>query len=236
MAIDCAPTSLVSAPQNGNPVWVGIGDNTTAVTVFVDYDGDGVGDFTDINNNQYDAEISLRELERATLYDPDGDQTGMIFYVLPGEGTTPLTTKLAVAWGQDSSTASAGAPGLDVGAGTLPVPLFEAGKSAVLVDDADLDGFTSPGDSIEYDVRIVNVSRAPVPDRVLTDILPAEVSYVPFTTKFKQTQAGPFILVADDPTGMPFPLDDAGYAIAPTLPVVGEFQSFSGRRSRPSRN
>ena len=221
------PTSGVSLDQNGNPVWVtpvGIGDNTTAVTVFVDYNGDGVGAFTDINNNQYDAEISLRELERATLYDPDGDQTGMIVYVLPGEGGTPLTTKLAVAWGQDPSTASGGAPGLDVGAGTPPVPLFEAGKSALLVDDADLDGFISPGDTIEYDVRIVNVSRAPVPDLILTDILPPEVSYVLGTTKFKETQAGSFVAIADDGIGTPFPLDETGYAIGPTLPVRGEFQ------------
>ena len=221
------PTSAVNPDENGNPVWVtpvGIGDNTTAVTVYVDYNGDGVGGSTDINNNQYDATVSLRELEHATLYDPDGDQTGMIVYVLPGENGTPLTTKLAVAWGQDPSVASGRTPGIDVGTGTPPVPLFEAGKSAVLVDDADQDGFISPGDTIEYDVRIVNVSRAPVPNLVLTDMLPPEVSYLPGTTKFKQTPAGSFVPVADDLSGTPFPLDEAGYAIAPSLPVRGEFQ------------
>ncbi len=164
-------------------------------------------------------------MERATIYDTDGDQTGMVVYVLPGQGGTPATTKLAAAWGQDPSTASAGAPGLDVGTGVPPVPLFEAGKDAILVTDADGDGFISPGDTIQYDVRISNVSRAPVSNLNLVDTLPPEVTYVAGTTQFKRTPSGSFAAVPDDGSGTPFPLDGSGYNIpAPALAVGGQFQ------------
>ena len=50
------------------------------------------------------------------------DQTGMLVYTLD------TSVKLAVAWGQDPLTATAGAPGLDVGTSVPPMPEFTAGK------------------------------------------------------------------------------------------------------------
>jgi hypothetical protein len=58
----------------------------------------------------------------------------MLLYTLDG-------TKLAGAWGQDPSAASAAAPGLDLGTGDPPTPLFDAGKTATLSEDKDNDGY-----------------------------------------------------------------------------------------------
>ena len=81
--------------------------------------------------------------------------------------TLATGVKLAAAWGQDPTTASAGAPGLDVGTGIPPLPLFSAGKNGTLYIDNDGDGFVSPGDVLLYTIAINNISRAPVPDILL---------------------------------------------------------------------
>ena len=56
------------------------------------------------------------------------DQTGLLVYTLDP------SVKLAVAWGQDPQTATAGAPGLDVGTSVPPMPEFTAGKDGLLYD------------------------------------------------------------------------------------------------------
>src|SRR5262249_12887287 len=128
------PTSGVNPSEDGNPVWVTpIGNGDTPVTVYIDFDADpATGALTDPNGNKYDQPISLKELERAKIYDTgDNDQSGTLVYVLdPG-------VKLAAAWGQDPLTATAAAPGLDVGSSVPPLPLFAAGKNGTLETDVD---------------------------------------------------------------------------------------------------
>ncbi|HVP75836.1 MAG TPA: SdrD B-like domain-containing protein, partial [Gaiellaceae bacterium] len=191
------------------------------VTIYVDFDADPTtGPLTDVNGNKYDVALSLKELERAKIYDTgDRDQTGMLVYTLtPG-------VKLAAAWGQDPLTASAAAPGLDVGTGIPPLPLFSAGKNGTLSSDNDGDGFIGPGDVILYTIPIVNISRAPVPDILLTDTIPPDTTYVPNSTFFTNA-ANVTTQIPDDGVGTPFPLDDGGVILDPitALPVGGSYQ------------
>ena len=216
------PTSLTNPLENGNPVWVTpVNNGDTAVTVYVDYDADpATGPLTDPNGNKYDVALSLKELERAKIYDTnDRNQTGMLVYTLsPG-------IKLAAAWGQDPSAASGGAPGLDVGTGVPPLPLFSAGKNGTLFTDSDGDGFVSPGDVQLYTIGVSNISRAPVPDLLLKDTLPPGTTYVPNSTFFENA-AAVVTPIPDNGVGTPFPLDGSGVVLDPftALPVGGSYE------------
>lgn len=215
------PTSGTNPNENGNPIYVTpIGNGNTAVTVYVDYDANPfTGPLTDPNGNKYDVALSLRELDRAKVYNPSGNQTGMLLYTLtPG-------VKLAAAWGQDPLTASAAAPGLDVGSGIPPLPLFDAGKNGTLYQDNDGDGFISPGDELIYKIVVNNISRAPVPDLLLFDNLPANTIYVPNTTFFKNS-FGVTSQIPDNGSGTAFPLDGSGVILDPAsaLPVRGSYE------------
>ena len=180
----------------------------TPVTVYIDYDADPTtGALTDPNGNGYDTSVSLRELEQAKIYDPDGNQTGTLVYVLASG------VKLAGAWGQDPLAASAAAPGLDVGTSVPPCPLFSAGKNGALYTDNDGDGFITEGDEMEYTIVINNISRAPVPDVILRDNLPAETTYVADSTYKGATQI-------PDAGATAFPLDEGGVNVG-TIPVGG---------------
>jgi uncharacterized repeat protein (TIGR01451 family) len=215
------PTSPTNPNENGNPVWVTpVGNGNTYETVYVDYDADPTtGPNTDPNGNKYDVAYSLRELERVKVYDPDGDQTGMLLYTLAAG------IKLAAAWGQDPLTASPGAPGLDVGNGVPPLPEFDCGKNATLDTDNDGDGFVSPGDVLLFTIFINNISRLTISNVLLTDNLPIDTTYVAgstfFTDAFNVTTQ-----IADDIVGTAFPLDGGGTVLAPpaTLPIGGSFE------------
>ncbi|MCW5558496.1 MAG: DUF11 domain-containing protein, partial [Verrucomicrobiae bacterium] len=211
------PTSPTNPNENGNPAWVTpFGNGNTAARVYVDFDADPTtGSLTDPNGNKYDVHYDLRELERAKVYDTsDRNQTGLLLYTLA------TGVKLAVAWGQDPTTASAGAPGLDVGTGVPPQPLFAIGKNGTLDTDNDGDGFVSPGDVLLFTIDIHNVSRAPVPNLTLVDPLPIDVTYVPNSTYYKN-QSGVTTQIADDVSGTAYPLDGSGVLLNPAtaLPV-----------------
>lgn len=215
------PTSGVNPLENGNPVWVTpVGNGNTFVTVYVDYDSDpATGPLTDPNGNKYDVALSLRELDRAKIYDPgDRNQTGMLIYTLANG------VSLAAAWGQDPVTATASAPGLDVGTGVPPLATFSAGKNGTLHTDSNGDGFISPGDTLLYTIVINNISRSPVPNVVLQDTLPADVTYVPNTTTFTNA-SNVTTPIPDDGVGTPFPLDGAGKTLDSVnpLPVGGTY-------------
>ncbi|MBY0280139.1 hypothetical protein K2Z84_32805 [Candidatus Binatia bacterium] len=216
------PSSNTNPDEDGNPVWVTpVGNGETPVSVYVDYDADpATGALTDLYGNHYDVLLSLKELERAKIYDDgDGDQTGVLIYVLePG-------VQLAAAWGQDPLTATASAPGLDVGTGVPPLPLFAAGKNGLLFTDNDGDGYASPGDVLLYTIALTNISRAPVPDLKLADPIPAGTTYVAGSTTFKNS-AGVTTPVPDDGSGTAFPLDGAGKILddLTALPVSGSYE------------
>ena len=211
------PTSATNPNENGNPIWVTTtGNGNTSASVLVDYDSDPTtGPLSDSNGNKYDLVLTLRELEMAKVYNPSGNQTGMLLYTLdPG-------VKLAAAWGQDVLQSSPGQPGLDMGTGIPPLPQFLGAKRSVLFVDNDSDGYVSPGDILEYVITITNISRVPVSDLELEDVLPASVSYVPGTTTFKNS-AGVTTSIPDALTGSVYPLDEGGIIVPETsLPPNG---------------
>ena len=131
------PTSSVNPNENGSPIWVTtVGNGNSNTAVYVDYDADPTtGAFVDPSGYRYDLALTLRELELVKVFNPSGDQTGILVYTLePG-------VRLAAAWGGDVLTASTSEPGLDMGTGIPPLPEFYATKRSVLWFDNDTDGF-----------------------------------------------------------------------------------------------
>ena len=198
--------------ENGSPVWVTpvLGTGTSPVAICVDYDGDNVGPLTDPFGNSYDLLLSLDELDAAKVFDPDGDQTGMILYVCDSSDAS-----IAVVWGQDPDTASAGAPAIDVGTTVPPLEALAAGKAITIETDIDLDGQIDQNDVLRFSIVVQNVSRVPITGVVVEDTLPALVTYVANSTELDDgitTTPVPDAGVTD------FPLDEGGIALPPVPP------------------
>ncbi len=205
--------------ENGSPVWVmAVGSGT--MYVCADYNGDGLGALTDNNGHHYDQLLTLNSLQQAKVYDSDGDQTGMLLYLCNGsESANNRGNNIAVAWGQDPTRASTGAPGLDVGTTVPPLPNFTAIKGATLITDINGDGKFDVGETFEYVIRVSNVGAIPIPPNTITveDIIPAYTTYVPNSTRVDG------VLVPDNTSGTPFPLDEGGIIIDKVLPIEGRF-------------
>ena len=216
------PTSSVNPSENASPIWVTpVGNANTSVTVYVDYDADPTtGPLTDPGGYQYDAAYSARELDRLMIYNPSGDQSGMLIYVLD-DGI-----KLAAAWGSDPALATPGQPGLDMGTAIPPLPLFVANKRSFLITDVDNDGYISPGDILEYRIIIENTGRQPVPDLGVQDLLPASLIYLTNTTFFVNASSVTSAVAdnATPPASTRFPLDEGGITLSNSLPVGGIWQ------------
>ncbi len=234
------PTSSTSPNENGSPVWVTpIGNGDTKVRVYVDYDSDpttGSASGVDANGNKYDAYYDLRELVSQKIFNPSGDQTGVLIY------TVADGVKLAAAWGADPENTSPGSPGLDFGTGIPPLPAFFMQKTSTLHADSDGDGYITPNDVIRYDILIENIGRQPVTDLRVRDVLPAAVSYVLGSTTFTDKN-GVVSPIADLPANPKFPLGTTGgYLLPGFLPIastwhisydtqVGPFNANSGLES-----
>ncbi len=142
-----------------------------------------------------------------------GDQSGMLIYTLDPD------VKLAGAWGQDPLTATAGAPGLDVGTTIPPLPEFSPGKESDLAVDFDPpgdlepDGYIGPEDILTYTITAFNTARLPVPDVIIRDTIPTGCDYIANTTYVTSSQNATPVQIPDNPTGAgatAFPLDDDG--------------------------
>jgi hypothetical protein len=210
------PYSTTSPTQNGNPVWLTTaGNGHTQETVYVDYNGDNAGPLSDPNGNKYDVALSLRELEQAKIYDPDGDQSGLLVYTL-----NPAV-KIAAAWAQDPLVASTAQPGLDVSTLLPPLREGEGGKKSSLANDADGDGEVSAGDTLEYDIRAANSARAAIPGPfAIQDNLPVNVGYVAGSARYRFSVNGnwqAWVGIPDDGSGTPFPLDGGGFSVPGSL-------------------
>ncbi|MCU0795680.1 MAG: carboxypeptidase regulatory-like domain-containing protein [Akkermansiaceae bacterium] len=210
------PYSATSPTQNGNPIWLTTaGNGHTPATVYVDYNGDNAGPLTDANGNRYDVALSLRELEQAKIFDPDGDQSGLLAYTLDP------SVRIAAAWAQDPSIASPAQPGLDVSTLLPPLREGEGGKKSNLFIDADGDGSISGGDTLEIDIRGVNSARAAIPGPFrVQDSLPSDFVYVPGSTRYRFSVGGnwqAWVAIADDGSGTAFPLDGSGFSVPGTM-------------------
>lgn len=177
------PISDIRPNENGLPVWIStVGNGDRDVTVYVDFDADpATGYLTDPYGNKYDLALTLRELESVKVYNPHNPstgQSGMLAYVLDSD------VRLAAAWGQDVMRSSVGEPGFDAGTGIPPQPLFTARKTVKLLNDNDDDGHISPGDDLEYEIVIENISRVPLSEMTLEDLLPEAVEYFADSTIF----------------------------------------------------
>ena len=185
---------------NGSPVYVA---STADTTVYVDYDGNAsTGPLIDAAGNHYDKTIVLKRLEQGKVFDPgsDRDQTGMKIYTVDG-------TLLTGAWGEDPVTAGAGNPYLDLGTTIPPYPWPRVIKTSREISDAD--GTYEPNDVIEYTITIDNLGVVVLTELVVTDALPAGLTYVNGTTT-RNGQAYP-----DDSSGTKYPLDGGGISLPP---------------------
>ena len=196
------PTSSVSPNENGSPVWVTpVLDGGGSAKLCIDYNGDGIGAAGD-----YDTSITLASLENKDIFDPDGDQTGLIVYVCDDSNA-----RLVAVWGQKPRTASASEPGLDLGTGIPPQPSFTAAKDSTLVEDVNGDGRINPGDTVEYSIIIRNNSRIPIPNVTVSDEIPQYTTYVARSTSLTVNEGTP--TTVPDGGGTTFPLDESGYLI-----------------------
>jgi uncharacterized repeat protein (TIGR01451 family) len=179
---------------NTSPVWVTALANTT---LNVDYDGDGV----------VDATVPVVRLQSVKLRDPSGDDDNSGMRIFTTDGTL-----IATAWGEDI-TAPTGSPGFDVGTTVpaLPVPEFYKLVEFAPGGDANGDGFYNSGDTIRYTLRIRNIGTDPISNAVVTDVLPAGLTYVPNST-FVDQGVGP--VAVPDAGNTTFPLDESGFTVA----------------------
>ncbi|QLQ05706.1 MAG: DUF11 domain-containing protein [Anaerolineae bacterium] len=116
---------------------------------------------------------------------------------------------LALAWGQDTRTASGGAPGLDVGTSVPPLRLVESSKSLTLKTDNDGDGQLSPGDVATYLITVKNAGPTTVNNVYVYDTVPANTTYVQNTTGWATAVGGPWTAIADAPNPGDLPLSQA---------------------------
>jgi uncharacterized repeat protein (TIGR01451 family) len=217
------PDSSVNPTENGSPVWVmpiRPANGPATVRICVDYNSDNAGAFEDANGFKYDRLLELAEYANERVFDPDGDQTGMLLYVCDADSAQPSGARLVAAWGQDPATASGAEPGLDSGTTAPPSASFEAGKGAEVIVDLDGDGKADGGDTLRYNVVIFNSSRVTLPNVIVSDTLPAYTSYVLSSTT--AITASTPVSVADSLTGTAFPLDEGGIDLGP-MPIAGVF-------------
>lgn len=194
---------------NGSPVWV---TSIKPTTIYVDYDGNAAtGTLTDPLGRKYNVAYALSAFESKQIYDPDKNQTGMRVYTLDG-------TVITGVWGEDPSTAGAGLPYLDVGYNIPPFPQAVVVKSG-FVSDANGNNLLDPGETLQYTITAKNLGVVTFFNTVVSDTLPAEVTYVANSTLFNGTP------VADSvtpPATTLFPLDEGGINVG-NIPVNNTF-------------
>ena len=183
--------------QNGSPVWI---TTVGTTTLYVDYNGDRLGGFTDVKGGQYDYKIDVTPMTVTRLWDPDKDQSGMRIYTLNG-------VLMTGAWGQDPASAGPAMPYLDLG-NTLPnFPVPVLSKTSSLYTDANSNGIPNIGDVLQYTLTLDNRSLFSLSGIGLLDTLPTSyVSYVAGST----TRDGSAVA---DAGITPFPLDEGGLVV-----------------------
>ena len=243
------PNSTVNPAENGSPIWITAaksGSNTanSGIDVCVDFNGDGDqtadgGAEPDIDPNtsrEYDIQLNLEVFESAKVFDPDGDQTGMLLFICDTNDDAALSDQregvLSAAWGQDPATASVGEPGLDAGTVVPNLRSILVSKRSAITADLNADGMANVGDIITFQIDVTNVGLLPVDTLGITleDSLPVQfLQYILNSTTFDDG-INPIVAIADDlvpPNLTEFPLDvDATPFQVPSQIAIGQTVTF----------
>ncbi len=201
---------------NGSPVWVTPNANTT---VYVNYAGDlTVGANTAPDGSKYDVSYTLKKLQTQTVYNATtNDMTKSRLFTTDG-------TKIATCWGEDSSTAPAGSPGLDMGTTIIPFPQPIFNKTAKLVNDLNSDGLIGTGDTVQYTLTLLNDGVVDLPNAVIEDAVPAGTTYVAGSTTLNGSaypdDTAPATIYPLDNGGLTLPAVPAGNQIVITFNVT----------------
>ena len=175
-------------------------------TIQIDFNGDGVVD----NTRSVSALANLKILDDRSAFsgaENDQDMTGARIFATDRNGNP---VDIAVAWGQDPTRSQSGDnDALDAGTLVPPLPLIAAAKTTSLVNDADGNGEFSPGDTMKYVIRLINIGRVTVPSGAITilDTLPSDTTYVLNSTRYNDGAATSPIA---DAGATAFPLDEGG--------------------------
>lgn len=208
-----APGSSEAVPTvNGSPAWITPVENDT--TVYVDYSPvDGIPDLVQV----------LDRIQILKVYDPDNDNTGMHIWA---------TGNIAVAWGEDGTTAAVGTPYLDIGYTTLP--LLDDFLDVVLSvqKTADPAVVSSGAGHVSAFTLVTTTDQFSVDNVVVVDTLPADWAYVAGNTTIRLPDNSLITGVAADPiiNGQDLTWDNFGagpldMGIAETLTI--EFQAVT---------
>lgn len=194
---------------NGSPVWV---TSIKPTTIYVDYDGNAAtGALTDPLGRKYDVAYTLTAFESKQIYDPDKNQTGMRVYSLDG-------TVITGVWGEDPSKAGAGLPYLDVGFNIPPFPQAVVVKTGG-IHDTNGNNLLDPGETLQYTITAKNLGVVTFFNTIVSDTLPAEVTYIANSTLFNGT---PITDSTTPPAATLFPLDEGGINVG-NIPVNNTF-------------
>ena len=166
-------------------------------TIFVDYDNDG----------NADANFSVAPLAEVAITAPNHDMTGAFLFTSDG-------TPFAIVWGQDESAPDA-LPSIDAGSSIVPLPSVLIQKTFQLNEDADCTGTVTVNDTVEFKLQYFNQTVIPIHNIIVSDVLPAAVTYVPHTTLLNGNP------LPDNSNSSPFPLDEGGYNTG-ELPALGQ--------------
>ena len=209
---------------NASPVWLTAAYpsnslSTGSIRVCIDYNSDNAGPLSGALGRNYDLEITMNEIESVKLYDPDGDQSGMMIFVCDTSDAV-----LTAHWGQDFDASGGNTLGLDLGTGIPSLNPFFTYKTASLVGDFDDNGLFSIGDTVQFSVGILNSGIIPMDQTFeVTDDFPFEMVYLENTTFLDDN-----VTVTSIPDGVntPFPLDESGIQVDLELDPLEEAVIF----------